>query len=228
MKIGDKVKSNHIIYNWNSRSIPVGTMFEVTDGINDDQLAIFKTIEGNHDFEGMCSKSFFDLITTNNTMTNTVNLETVAFDLIAKNGSTTTLDVKEALKAANPSGTYFQTEISNDMNQMFVDGKLSWTFNGTYRIYTLPVAPTNSVVSKECTRTELAEQLNSFVLSKETIAVTFDNKKGETIERTGVLGHFSPMGYRQMTLSDGEIRNIDPRRVSKIVCGNKIWTLKSK
>lgn len=62
----------------------------------------------------------------------------MAVDLILKNGSTTTMEIKHALRETQPNTNWVQSTVSKNMQRAYANGDISllqYTDNGNYRTY---------------------------------------------------------------------------------------------
>lgn len=74
-------------------------------------------------------------------------IKKVALDLIQKRNQTTTLEVKQELIATEPVYYWQQNFISTVLSELADKGELSFTNNGTFRIYELPTSAPANVMS---------------------------------------------------------------------------------
>ena len=103
--------------------------------------------------------------------------------LIAKNGKTTSLEVKELLRKENKGRTFHQSGVSVALQTLAGSNKFNYTFNGVHRVYTaVPVTPKKVVTTtvkatgSRISRTkalELIENNKQYIFS-----ATFTKKDG--------------------------------------------------
>jgi methyltransferase-like protein len=143
-------------------------------------------------------------------MTNTQKIEKVAKDLAKANNTVTTLEIKTELRKLFPREQWFQSDISDVMDDLNNEGKFTYVDQGTYRIYSLvsvnPVTspkstPTKTVAVKtNPTKTRISKTKAVDIL-KETkgryFGVTFTKKDGSVrkMKCKMEISTPSPLGY---------------------------------
>lgn len=72
------------------------------------------------------------------------HMSTVILGLLEANNTITTLEVKTELRGKYPEFSWKQADVSDFMNEMHLEGDLTYEDNGTYRIYSGEVTKTTS------------------------------------------------------------------------------------
>ncbi len=144
---------------------------------------------------------------------------TAILSLINKNGSTTTRDIQDELNLLYPQSRIYNSDIKIVVADMIQQGLITVIAdNGTYRTYGIPV--------EFLTQKELCYKLAD--LEGETILIDFKDKLGVlNTDRNFVIGLMNVQGYREFT-EDDNFKQLDPKRVKKIVHNNITYVLKSK
>jgi len=175
-------------------------------------------------------------------------IEETAKYLIDKNGSTTTLEVKNYLRIVFPKNTWTQEMVSNALiSWQQGDSSVSFTDNGTYRVYS--IGKTTVVKSlkeaKKVIKAKSAKKAKKNVvkLSRSKLldlmrydskgrffGVTFDKNDGtERVLNIQVKSDdFSnTKGYIKARTSAGDFKLVDSRTVKKVTLNGKIYKAKN-
>ena len=111
------------------------------------------------------------------TQTPTQKIEQVAKDLAVANNTVTTLEIKTELRKRYQNEKWYQSDISDVMDDLNSESKFSYTDNGTFRVYSLVVKPkTTTSVLKTTTKN-----------MSTTKSTTVQNKTVTKISRTKAL-----------------------------------------
>lgn len=155
-KIGDKVCITNILYNtYTAKNPKTNEWWYVVKG----------------DLKEIKNK------TNKMTQTPTQKIEQVAKDLAVANNTVTTLEIKTELRKRYPNEKWYQSDISDVMDDLNSESKFSYTDNGTFRVYSLVVKPkTTTSVLKTTTKN-----------MSTTKSTTVQNKTVTKISRTKAL-----------------------------------------
>lgn len=162
------------------------------------------------------------------------NLKRVAqviAELVANGNTTTTLDVKNTLRTKFPLEKWYQSDVSDIMEDFETNGGLlTSTNNGTHKIYAKKqvVAPvvTPQKGIKLLNRTQIVEAIKNS--GYKFITVTFIKKdKTERVLNCQVSkNHFTDnLGYIQAQTRDG-IKRVDPRTIKSVKIQGELLTVK--
>lgn len=176
--INDKVK---IIKRLHGHEFKIGTIVTIEKNRLDDYLAINKSGE----FWWICDDEITS--TKSNKMKNTQTIKQVANALLKANNTVTTLELKVELRKKYPSQKWKQSDISQAMNDLYLQGLYTYTDNGTYRVYSAVAAPVaKTVVSGRKASTQKVSRTKALELIQKNggrfFDVTFTKKDGTTRE----------------------------------------------
>ena len=145
--------------------------------------------------------------------------QTVVLNLIKTNGATTTNEIMSELISLYPSTIFYRTDVKMDLADMVQNNLIAVIAdNGTYRTYSIPVI--------YLTMSQMCNKLDE--LEKESIVIDFKDKQGVlNTDRVFTVGKMNALGYREFNES-GNFKQLNPRRVKKIVHNNTTYILKSK
>lgn len=159
--------------------------------------------------------------------------------LISKNGSTTTLDIKNQCRIDYPNEKIYQS----DVNQIMIDKHdmldgVFYTDNGTHRVYTRNinqvVAPT-PVAGTQTTTTSITKLSKKDIvkLLKENtgkfLSVTFIKKSGEERKinaHQSAQSFMNSLGYLQFKTNTNEFKQVDPKKILCVKINNQTYVSK--
>ena len=139
----------------------------------------------------------------------------VAVSLCVANNTCSTLEIKNELRKKYPTEKWYQSDISDIMDELNNEGKFTHISNGNFRVYSLPVkvnnTPTNNTPVKKVTKISTPKVVKKGGSISRTKAldliknsngkfftVIFDKKDGTERKMTGQhtldMG-VSPLGY---------------------------------
>lgn len=194
IKVGDNVTlTSKLPSSWNTlMSNYLGTSVKITK-IDNNSRIYFNGSEPWY-------FSVTDVVKVNNVsgLNETQKLEKVVNDLLVANNTCTTLEVKTELRRQYPKNNWTQSLVSDSMKDLATQGKLQYTDNGTYRVYSLVTKSTNNK-TKDMTKTT------------QTKSVANTTKK-QRISRTKAISLISGTNGRffgvTFTKKDGSIRRM--------------------
>lgn len=137
----------------------------------------------------------------------------VAFEeLLSKNGSTTSLEVKEYLRKVFSSFEFNQELVSASINAVAqYDNRIKTTSNGLYNTYTL-----NKLEKKSVPLTQLAEKVAS---SGKELTITFTKANGDIRVMTCTPYDFDVLGYLLVN-ENGNTKRVNLRTLLGAVIDN--------
>ncbi len=166
-----------------------------------------------------------------------------ALELIRRNQSTTTLEVKDELILTQPTYFWKQSFVSAAMAELADDGELTYIDNGTFRTYyginsNLSVAPSVNVSARTYKKIPLAQR--SYVKASQTqLAKLVQENAGKFITLTHnkrttntpntmncqVLKDLTPLGAIQVK-EQGQLKTIYPTDLLEVRVKNTVYQLK--
>jgi len=177
INIGDRVEviSSKHVQHW----LEIPQIVEVL------YVSKYITVKGKHKdsnviiFQGVSIEDIKLIKNKTNKMTQTPTqkIEQVAKDLAVANNTVTTLEIKTELRKRYPNEKWYQSDISDVMDDLNSESKFSYTDNGTFRVYSLVLKPkTTTSVLKTTTKN-----------MSTTKSTTVQNKTVTKISRTKAL-----------------------------------------
>jgi hypothetical protein len=172
-----------------------------------------------------------------------------ALDLIQRNQTTTTLEVKQELIAKEPFYFWKQNFISATLAELADSGELDYTDNGVFRIYRLPNTATSLVNILQTLATSNAapskyakiplSQRNVVKVNLTDLAKLVESNAGKFIgivhikKTTGhrntmncqVLKGLTPLGAIQVK-EQGQLKTIYPTDLLEVRAGSTVYQLK--
>lgn len=169
--------------------------------------------------------------------------------LMATSGRTTTLEIKNYLRATKPKQKWSQMIISQTMIDIFNSDKidnLTYVDNGKFREYFLsvPIAPTtpnksktkaktkNKVVAKDVKATKISKS-KAVSLIKEskgrffTVKFLKKDKSVRILNGNVKLANFmNNQGYINVKEKNGDQRQINPRTIQELRISGSLYTVK--
>lgn len=151
--------------------------------------------------------------------------------LLDKNKTTTTLDVKKELRNIHPQDKWYQDDIHDIMEDLASRGQLSYTDQGTYRIYSkVPVAtPTNTQTSpslKKLSRTQVVQAIRDSGFK--FITVTFvktDNSTRVMNCQVSKNDFMDNLGYIKAHTKDG-LKRVNPKTIQTVKIKGEVLQVK--
>lgn len=148
----------------------------------------------------------------------------VAIDILSKQKTVTTLEIKNTCRNLYPNLKFFQSDISDIMDEYYEDLGLDYKDTGIYREYFMH---TKSLNEFQVTQTEAVKLLREF--TGKILTVTFTKKNGQ--ERT-INGYqkqktfISDLGYLNFITDKNEFKQVDPKKIISIINGNYKFIIK--
>lgn len=125
--------------------------------------------------------------------------------LLKANNTVTTLEIKVELRKKYPHQAWYQSDISDVMNDFYSEGVFDYFDNGTYRVYSFPTSNSNNV-----TTTATIPSVNVTTTTKTPVTKTPVSSK--KIGRTKVLDLIQGTNGRffgvTFTKKDGTLRSM--------------------
>lgn len=156
--------------------------------------------------------------------------------LVAATGTTSTLEIKNYLRAKYPGERIVQTDVSNAMMQ---ETDFDYQDNGVYRTYTLKkktkasikaTKQSNSVTSGQLNRISKTAAVELIKKSKgRFFTVTFEKKTGDVRVLNGTVKadtFMNNQGYINVKESNGDIRQINPRTITELKINKECYIVK--
>lgn len=171
----------------------------------------------------------------------TKSLLLVVNELLKPNNMVTTLEVKNELRRREPNEVWNQDDVSSTMDALNTSGKLDFTSNGTYRIYSLVGSPAGQPLAKkflikpkkdkvvsDVSKTKALEIIKN--TKRQFFGVTFTNKDNEERKLVcRVPGDVDPdfLGYlRVFDSKDGGIKTVNMQTLSEIRTGGNVYRVR--
>lgn len=146
-------------------------------------------------------------------------LETVKA-LLKKNGSTTTLEVKDTLREVFPDYKWYQNEISEFMDELFENQTildLTYSDNGTYRTYYVEPIIVKPKTTDKVSKSKAVELIKNS--GGTFFTAVFIKKNGDERVINGQIkkdNFMDDMGYIRVRESNGKKRRINPRTLLSV------------
>lgn len=169
----------------------------------------------------------------------------VAAKLMDKNGSTTTLEIKNKLRKKYPNENWNQQDVSDAMIELHAnhnhDGSLQYHDNGHYREYFIKLAhlasPVANVTAKMAVRVsgikkpaiELKrEDLIQKIKTGGMCAIGFIKNDGSkrTIIGFAADPFMTNLGYISFLENGTDYKNVNPRTVESVLVNDQLFILK--
>jgi len=167
-------------------------------------------------------------------------IKNTALDLIAENGVTTTLEVKERLIKTEPTYFWKQSFVSEVMAELAEDGEFDFRDNGMFRIYEpvaqisapqvsqstkytkIPLSQRNTVKSSV---TELAKIVEQNAGKFMTVVHTKRTTGTQNVMNCQVLKGLTPLGAIQVK-EQGQLKTIYPTDLLEVRLKGTVYQLK--
>lgn len=151
--------------------------------------------------------------------------------LLTTSATTTTLDVKNALRKSDPKDKWYQDDIHDIMEDLATQGQLTYTDQGTYRIYSkVPVAtPTNTQTTsslKKLSRTQVVQAIRDS--GYKFITVTFvktDNTTRVMNCQVSKNDFMDNLGYIKAHTKDG-LKRVNPKTIQTVKIKGEVLQVK--
>lgn len=162
----------------------------------------------------------------------------VIHELLKPNNMATTLEVKNELRRIDPNSDWRQNHVSGLMNELYDNGKLSFTDNGRYRTYSLAGSPAGQPLTKKFLLKERKAPVVSNVSKTKALeiikgtnnhffGVTFTNKDLETKKLVcRVPGDIDTdhLGYlKVLDAKEGGIKTVNMQTLSEVRVNGNIY-----
>lgn len=155
----------------------------------------------------------------NKNMTKLEKLVTdVAKDLMMGVGDTTTLEIKNELRIRFPEQKFFQSDVHDIMMEFEKnDDRLTFTDNGTHRVYNYRFTNNSSPIIKYLGKKALIQVMKSHAGKFITVEFTKNNSeiRKYNVQQTKKT-FMSDLGYLQMKTSRGKIKQTLPENVRSV------------
>lgn len=150
--------------------------------------------------------------------------------LLDQNKTTTTLDVKKELRTLHPQEKWYQDDIHDVMDDLALQGKLTYTDQGTYRIYSkVPVTtPTQKSTTplKKLSRTQIVQAIKDSGFK--FITVTFvktDNTTRVMNCQISKNDFMDNLGYIKAHTKDG-LKRVNPKTIKTVKIKGEVLQVK--
>lgn len=151
--------------------------------------------------------------------------------LLNTSATTTTLDVKNALRNQSPQDKWYQDDIHDIMEDLAKQGQLTYKDQGTYRIYSrVPVAtPTNTQTTpslKKLSRTQIVQAIKDSGFR--FITVTFvktDNSTRVMNCQVSKNDFMDNLGYIKAHTKDG-LKRVNPKTIKAVKIKGELLQVK--
>lgn len=181
----------------------------------------------------MITGSYIINDTKSNKMKNTQTIKQVANDLLKVNNTVTTLEIKVALRKKYPNQNWKQSDISQVMDDLYLQGMYRYTDNGTYRVYSAVNSPVSkTVVPNKKSSTQKVSRTKALELIQKNggrfFGVTFTKKDGTTREmKCKIEKHNTtptPFGYLLVTdVENATNKNLNLQTISELRMNKTVY-----